>query len=553
MAAHRRDRSVRPDLPHLSHLPGRPDLSRRTLLQGTAGAVLLGGLAACGGSDSSPTTAPGAGASGTPKRGGNFRVGVTGGGAKDLFDGQNIITKPDQARIVSSFETLLTYDKDYKLVNEGLAEEVTQDSPTQYTIRLRKGVEFHNGKTMAAEDVVYSLRRILDKDNGLTGYAALSAIDPKQIKAVDPSTVRLTLTTPNSTIPDGLAAYTTGIVPVGYAGYAGDPATQIGTGAYKLQSFTPGQRSVSVRHDNYWRTDQPYFDQVTIIDFPDATAQVNALLGGQLDAITDLPPAQVEVAKANPQLAVLNSSAGSWLPLCMAVDAKPFDDVRVRQAMRLLVDRQGMVDQVLSGYGRVANDLYAPFDADYAQDLPQRERDVEQAKSLLKAAGAENLTVELATTPGAAGMVETATVFATQAKEAGVTVNVKNIPDFYGDQYLKLPFSVDFWGTRNYLAQVAQGSVPSAPYNETHFPPASGPGSDFDDLYRQALAATDPAKRGELVHRMQEIEYENGGYIIPFFNNLVDAHSSKVQGFQESKGTLNLNSYGNGYRTIWFA
>lgn len=211
-----------------------------------------------------------------------------------------------------------------------------------------------------------------------------------------------------------------------------------------------------------------------------------------------------------------------------------------------------MVDQVLSGYGRIANDLYSPFDADYASGLPQRARDVDQAKALLKAAGQENLTVDLNTTPGAAGMVETATVFATQAKQAGVTINVKNVPNYYGDQYLKLAFSVDFWGTRNYLAQVAQGSVRSAPYNETHWPPASGAGSNFQSLYEQALAATDAARRGELVREMQKLEYENGGYIIPFFNNLVDAHSIKVQGLKESRGTLNLDSFGHGYRTIWF-
>lgn len=523
------------------------EVTRRQLLAGTASAALLAGLTACGRAGSTPK--PGPGGAGAPQRGGNFRVGVTGGGAKDIFDGQNIITKPDQARLVSCFDTLLTYDQDYKLVNDGLAEEVIQDSPTQYTIRLRKGITFHNGKTLSADDVIYSLQRILDKSNGLTGYAALSAIDPTQVTTMDASTVRLVLKTPNSTIPDGLAAYTTGIVPVGYKGY---PSEQIGTGAYKLQSFTPGQRSVSVRNDNYWRAGQPYFDTVTIIDFPDATAQANALLGGQVDAITDLPAAQVAVAKGNRELAVLNSKVGSWLPLCMAVDMAPFDDARVRQAMRLLVDRQGMVDQVLSGYGRIANDLYSPFDADYASDLPQRARDVDQAKALLKAAGQENLTVDLNTTPGAAGMVETATVFATQAKQAGVTINVKNVPNYYGDQYLRLAFSVDFWGTRNYLAQVAQGSVRSAPYNETHWPPASGAGSNFQSLYEQALAATDASRRGELVREMQKLEYENGGYIIPFFNNFVDAHSIKVQGLKESRGTLNLDSFGHGYRTIWF-
>lgn len=513
------------------------------------GAVLLGGLAACGGGTSTgDSSAP----AGPPKRGGDFRLGVTGGGAKDIFDAQNNFSKPDGARLVSCFETLLTYDNDYKVVKEGLAEEVTQDSPTQYTIRLRPGVEFHNAKTLTADDVIYSLQRILDKKNGLTGYAALSAIDPAQITKMDANTVRLMLTSPNSTIPDELAAYTTGIVPVGYKGFAGDPSTQIGTGAYKLQSFTPGERSVSIRNDNYWRTGEPYFDSVTIIDFPDATAQVNGLLGGQIDAMTNLPGGQVSIVKANKGSAVLNSQVGAWVPLCMAVDRPPFDDVRVRQAMRLIVDRKAMVEQVVSGYGRVANDIYAPFDPAYASDLPQRNQDIEQAKSLLKASGNENLVFDLNTTPGSAGMVESATVFASQAKAAGVTANVKNVPNYYGTDYLKLAFSVDYWGTRNYLSQVAQSTLSSSPYNETHWPPKTGNGSNFDSLYQQALAATDQGKRAELKHEMQKIEYEEGGYIIPFFINYIDAYSTKVKGLAESKGTLNLDSYGHGFRTIWF-
>lgn len=523
--------------------------SRRQLLGGAAGALVLGALAGCG-SGSSPSSS-GATSSGPPKRGGNFRLGVTGGGAKDMFDGQNEITKPDQARLVSAFETLVNYDENYQLTYDGLAESVTQDMPTQWTIRLRKGIEFQNGKTLAAEDVIYSLKRILTKSNGLTGYSSLASVDPAQIKQMDPQTVRLTLKTADSTIADALAAYTSGIVPVGYKTYKGDPKTQIGTGAYKLVSFNPGQQSVSVRNPNYWRTGQPYFDQVTIIDFPDATAQVNALFAGQIDAMTDLPNSQVGIAKSRRDVSVLDSKTGGFIPLCMAVDAPPFNDPKVRQAMRLVVDRQAMVQQVLSGYGSVANDLYSPFDPAFTS-LPQRQRDVGQAKSLLKAAGHENLTVDLHTTPGGTGMVATATVFAAQAKDAGITINVRNDPNFYGDQYLKLPFSVDFWGTRNYLQQVAQGSLPTSPYNETHWPPASGPGSNFTSLYQQALAASDEAKRTELIHEMQKLEYDNGGYVIPFFVDLVDAHSSKVQGLKPSKGTLNLDGYGRGYRTIWF-
>ncbi len=536
-----------------SDSPGGGDggLSRRELLVGASTLVLAGGLAACGGSGSSSSAASGGTTpAGTPKPGGNFRLGVTGGGAKDLIDGQTIITKPDQARLAASWETLLTYDENYKLGTDGLAAEVTQDKPDQWTIKLKSGITFNNGKTLSADDVIYSLQRILSSKEGLFGAAGLASIDPKTIQKMDNLTVRLPLKQADSTIGDQLGQYYNGIVPVGYDRTG--PLKWVGTGPYVTQSFSPGQQSVHTKNKNYWRKGEPYFDQVTVIDFADSTAQTNALLGGQVDAITDIPFAQVGVAKSNGGLAILVSQGGGWLPLCMAVDMAPFTDNRVRQAMRLIVDRKAMLEQVLSGYGRVANDLYSPFDPCFDTSLAQREPDIEQAKSLLKQAGMSNLTVDLHTTNGAAGMVDSATIFASQAKAAGVTVNVHNDPNYYGSQYLKLAFSVDFWGTRNYLPQVANGSLPTAPYNETHWPPKSGPGSNFISLYKQALAEVDPTKRCDVIHEMQSLEYNYGGYIIPFFNNLVDAYSSKVAGFKVGKATQNLDSFGHGYRTIWF-
>ncbi len=531
---------------------GQGGLSRRDLLVGAGTIMLAGGLAACGGSGGggSSSGGGGGGSGGTPKAGGSFHLGVTGGGSSDIIDGQTIVNKPDQARLLSGWETLLTYDENYKLTTDGLAEEVTQDKPDQWTIKLRSGVEFNNGKTLGADDVVYSLQRILSAKSGLFGAAGLASIDPKTIQKMDNLTVRLPLKQADSTIGDQLGQYYNGIVPVGYDRTG--PLKWVGTGPFVTQSFSPGQQSVHTKNKNYWRTGQPYFDQVTIIDYADSNAQVNALLSGQLDAITDIPFAQINVAKSNGGIAVLVSPTGGWLPLCMRVDQAPFSDNRVRQAMRLIVDRKAMVEQVLSGYGRVANDLYSPFDACYDTSLTQREPDVEKAKSLLQSAGQAGMTVELRTTNGAAGMVDSANIFANQAKAAGITVNVNNDPNFYGKGYLSYPFSVDFWGTRNYLPQVANGSLPTAPYNECHWPPKSGPGSNYVSLYHQALAEVDPSKRCDIVHEMQSLEYNYGGYVIPFFNDLIDSYSSKVSGFKPSKGTLNLDSFGHGFRTIWF-
>src|SRR5207342_3824883 len=130
---------------------------------------------------------------------------------------------------------------------------------------------------------------------------------------------------------------------------------------YKIQSFTPGQESVAVRNENYWRpaSEGPWFDQVTVTDFADPAAQVNALLAGQIDAITDIPFAQIDTAKAQ-GIAILEGNGGGWLPLCMAIDLDPFTDVRVRQAFRPMAARPALLERVLPGPGHIANDIFSP-------------------------------------------------------------------------------------------------------------------------------------------------------------------------------------------------
>ena len=270
--------------------------------------------------------------------------------------------------------------------------------------------------------------------------------------------------------------------------------------------------------------------------------------------MTDVPFAQIPVVKRRGNLKVYTAQTGAWTPLCMRVDTAPFNDVRVRRALRLLINRPQVVRQGLSGFGRVANDIYSPFDLAYAGDeFPQRRYDPQQARSLLKAAGQEGLSIELITSPADTGMVEGATIFAQNAKAGGVNVTVKNVDGgtIYGDQYLKWPFSADYWGTRNYLQQVAAGVLKTAPFNETHWDAYPGY-KKFESLYRQALATVDEKKRAQIIKDMQRMEYQDGGLIIWGFKNLTDAYSTKVGGFKIDRGTLNLNKYGNDFRTIYF-
>jgi peptide/nickel transport system substrate-binding protein len=516
-------------------------VTRRQVLRGalSGGVVLAAGgvLGACGGGDD------GGGGGGTPaqsegklKTGGTLRVGATGGGAKDTIDAHIPTVDTDIMRCWNLYESLAVRTPDFSELQMLLAESIEPGKTTkEWNIRLKSGLTFHNGKPVTADDVIFSIQRITDPKDPKTGAASIGYIERNKLKKLDDRTVRVTLQFANSGFPDDIGQYFNAIVPTDY-----DPKNPVGTGPFKYVSFTPGQQSEFDKFADYWEGGKPYVDKLIIIDFADDTARVNALLGGQVDAIDNLPAAQVASVKSNPNLRVRSSKTGAWQPFTMRVDQAPFDDVRVRQAFRLIVDRDQMVQQVLSGEGRVANDLYAPYDPAYASDLPQRHQDLEQAKSLLKQAGREGLTVELVTAPVFQGIVEAAQVFAQQAKGAGVNVKLRKVDSgtFYGDNYLNWTFAQDFWATRVYLTQVAQGDLPESPYNETHWKDPK-----FIDLIQQARAEADDAKRKDILHEAQTMQYEQGGYIIQYFSNIIDAHSAKLGGFVEAKSGFPFANY----------
>ena len=205
----------------------------------------------------------------------------------------------------------------------------------------------------------------------------------------------------------------------------------------------------------------------------------------------------------------------------------PFHDVRVRQAMRLLVDREQLIDSALDGHGTVANDVFSPFERDFDAGLI-RHTDVAQARFLLKQAGQENLTMTLTTSQIATGTVAMATVLAEQAKAAGVKINLSTVPSgtFFGKQYLSWPFAQDYYNYYPYLPQVATSMLAGAPFNETH---TNDPG--YTKLYDQANAtASGSALEKEILYEMQNFDFSKGGYIIPAYVDALDAYSTKIAG-----------------------
>lgn len=503
----------------------RRDLLNRGLGLG-AGALTLGGLSAgalmgCERKKDTVTVAQSTAEEGTPKKGGIIRIGVINGNQAGNLDAHKPIGASSAFRGWPLYAKLWEWGRDIQ-PKLALAEfaEPNQDG-TLWTIRLKKGLEFHHGKTITADDVIFSLRRLTDPKLASPFAAYLYSLQRDGIKKRDEYTVEIPFATGRGLValPEAWMSWG-GIVPTDY-----DPATNIvGAGPYKLKSFTPGQRSSFTRFENYWKPGQPYADEIEVIDFKDQTGRLAALQAGQIDIATGITAELLPLIKANPKYHVVSSETDAWQSFDMNTAKAPFNDVRVRQAFRLIADRDELVKRALAGQGRVANDLYSYSDPVFNRSIAQRKQDIVKARELLKAAGYENnLRVELVAGPDSSA----ALVFAQQAVKAGVTVKVKQVEAATFADALKQdwPFSVGGSVSRPFSLTVLQIDGPDAANNKTHF---SNP--KFSELVRASLQQADLEKRKALVHEAQQIQHDQGSLLIWGYNNVLDAVSNNIGG-----------------------
>jgi len=517
----------------------RAGFLRATAVLGTGIIATTAGIG-CGSGGGTGTSATSA-VAGRPRVGGTFRVGVSGTGSSETADANVFVNRSDAVRMNNIYAQLVDGWSPRLGVHYDLAEEITPNPDgTVWTIRLVEGAEFHNGKTVSADDVIFTLRRIIGKKTLVASHIAY--VDPNRLRKLDDRTVRLTLKTPTGLLREGLMEIGTGIVPVGY-----DPRHPVGAGPFKLTSFAKGQRTVLTRFENF-HGDGPYFDEVVIIDFDDDAARVNAMVSREVDAIEQVPAAQVRVLQGTQGVKLVRSNTGSPMLFTMRTDSAPFQDVRVRQAMRLIADRPQLIAQSLAGYGSIGNDVMAShYDPDYASDLPQRHQDLAQAKSLLASAGQSDLRVELATAPIAAGYVQAAQVLAQQAKAAGVTVSVRTLDNqSFNAGYLRWAFAPDTYSVHPYLTDAQLFLVPGGVVNPTHWDD-----KEFRSILANASKETDSAKRSDMTKQLQRIEYERGGNLVWGFPDIFDAVASNVQGFVPDPYGLGFDGYD--FKRGWFA
>lgn len=483
--------------------------TRRNFLLGTTGAVLslgvLPGSLAFAADDAV-----------------TLRVAATGSNADSLDPHRTQGQITDIVRFMNIYDGLSEYNPDAS-VGLSLAESFTPNADsTEWTLKLKAGIKTHDGKDFGADDIIFSVKRILDKEHPTKGSALISFIDPANVTKVDAATVLFKLKDPYGPFPDVWANRYLRMVPVGF-----DPAKPVGTGAFKYVSFTPGRESVFERFDDYFR-EKTKVKTLQIVNISDAAASINALRGGQVDMAYKIPFAEARIIEADPAMKLLNNPSAMAIPIYMRTDVEPFKDVRVRQAFRLIANREQMVKVALAGYGAVGNDVQGRSIAPCGPTpIEQRKQDIAQARKLLDEAGKAGLTIDLVTVNGTSGMVECAQVFAEQAKAAGVTINVKVTEEAaYLANYGNWTFGVDFLSDA-YLPVVARSLLPGGTFNTSHWNDA-----DFNALYKKAVSISNVDQRCDVIHDMQKAEYERGGNIIWGFANTLNAYKAGLAGIE---------------------
>jgi peptide/nickel transport system substrate-binding protein len=406
-----------------------------------------------------------------------------------------------------------------------LAEEFTTKDAKTWVFKLRKGVTFHDGKPLAPADVVFSLMR---HKNPATGSKAKVLADQiEEVTASGPNEVTIRLTGPNADLPAILGTYHFHIVKDGTT----DFNAGIGTGPYKVKEFKPGVRSIAVRNDNYWKPGRPYLDEIEFVGIGDETARVNALLAGELDLIGTVNPRSIDRVNGSGKAAIFETKGVSYTDLIIRRDSGPGVNPDFVKAMKLLFNREQMLKSIQLGRGVVANDQpIAPGNRFFFKGLPQTPYDIDKAKWHLKKANLGSASIPVVASPAATSSVEMALVLQYAARQAGLNLDVKNMPadGYWSQHWMKHPLSFGNINTRPTadLALTLFFKSDSAT-NESGWK-----NEKFDQLLVAARAEPDAAKRAQMYADMQTMIHNDGGIGIPMFLSSLDGYNVKLKGLQ---------------------
>ena len=412
-----------------------------------------------------------------------------------------------------------------------LAESWTaNDTLTEWSFKLREGVAFHDGSALSVDDVVASLSAVLDKNTGSPGRRNLGPIE--SVSAGSGNAVVVKTSVPYGDLPVALTYSTAKIAPAAIVRNDLDRLSReaIGTGPFKLVSYEPDRLTVVEKNPNYFVAGAPKLEKVEVRVFPDAAAEMAALIAGEIDLALEVPPAEFERVSATPGVTGMRTSSGRFIDVVMANDRPPFNDKRVREALALTLDRQAMIEIVAEGYGTPGNDTPINSAYRYYAEMPQRGPDIARAKALLAEAGYPDgidLTLVASVKPGYRQTL--AVVIREMAKQAGFNIDVQTMAHatYLEQVWKKGDFYVGFYNMQPTEDGVFKLLFTSdAAWNETRWN-----NSAFDKVVDEARTNASPDERAKLYAEAQRMMHEEMPALVPVFFDLLGARRDYVEGY----------------------
>jgi peptide/nickel transport system substrate-binding protein len=408
---------------------------------------------------------------------------------------------------------------------------------TVWTFKLRKGVKFHSGKTMTADDVVATFDRLADPDNGSNALSALTGTLSKGgTRKVDDYTVEFHLDAANGNFPYTVSTdnYNAVILP---ADYKGDfEQTMNGTGPFKLEKYTPKVGASFVRNDDYWGP-KPLPDRVELSFYTDYQPQILALQGGQIDIIEQIPVLQGVGLLNDPNVDIVSTPSTAHQQVHMRTDLDPFKDKRVRRAIALCLDRPKIVQGLMKGRAQVGND--SPFAAAYPSSDPnvkQREKNIAEAKQLMEAAGMGKGFETTLTTEKYLEIPDFAVLIQNAVKEIGGKININLLDQgaYYGDAvYGKSPWLDSDMGITDYGHRGVPNVFLAAPlksdgtWNSAHFK-----NPEYDKLVASYIAALDLDTQRTTAGKIQNLLLDETPVLFVYFYDFLTATKKGATGVQ---------------------
>jgi peptide/nickel transport system substrate-binding protein len=504
-------------------------LTRRSLLQLAGVGASASFIAACGSSSTSDDQAENTGEETAVKRGGVAKMAISDATATENLDPALSFTTNDAVYCGLIYEALTITDTEWN-VQPSLAEswEPNEDA-TEWTFNLRQGVQWHDGTPFTAKDVEYTIKRWLDEELGSSMFGRIEpSIDAKGITLVDDHTVKFALKRPDSLLPVALALRNAKITKDGTDKF--EVATAIGTGPFKLKSWTPNRSWSVEKNPSYWQTDLPYLDGVEAVIVPDQGTKVQNVTSGpsHIGDSVDISSWTTVEGNANVTLAKIENRQ-TWT-FILDQSSKPFNDPRVVEAVKLSVDRQKVLDSVLQGNGSTTADVPIPTDSPFFPSGLEQELDYDKAKQLLAEAGyPDGFDMELSTSAVTAGMVEMAQAFQQVVKPAGINVKLKQFPTsaYWNKGWMQTMAFQDYWNHRHPGDMLALFYQTDAAWNE-----AKHDKSEIDPMIAEVFKATEPEDQKAKIQAAYEFAVENIGYAIPVFAPSAFIHKNVLKGME---------------------